>query len=281
MRGGGPPFVNKRCGLPLALPLHAKKLYRGLSSAGREKEARLPGRRRAFPRTPKSFKVLFLPPFKKCCLGALSETCGCIGGSCGGRSPGCTAWSGALYPPLDCWGVVWCPPSGDISVAASPPCVFCPDRRKARGARLPMSGFWGEGEFEGEGPLFTAGKRGHLPQSSQPGRSSMKQKWGRLLKRRPHFVSWELSLTPGSEAPVRRAQLRMRPLLPRPVPSCSALNGGRCVGRAFPRASGEGSLRRGPLVTAGKRGRSSSTYLCLRPALPWWPGRSAVPRWWG
>ena len=197
------------------------------------------------------------------------------------RFPGCTAWSGALYPPLDCWGAVWCPPSGDISVAASPPCVFCPDRRKARGARLPMSGFWGEGEFEGEGPLFTAGKRGHPPQSSQPGRSSMKQKWGRLLKRRPHFVSWELSLTPGSEAPVRRAQLRMRPLLPRPIPSCSALNEGRCVGRAFPRASGEGSLRRGPLVTAGKRGPSSSTYLCLRPALPWWPGRSAVPRWWG
>ena len=26
MRGGGPPFVGKRCGLPLALPLHAKKL---------------------------------------------------------------------------------------------------------------------------------------------------------------------------------------------------------------------------------------------------------------
>ncbi len=64
---------------------------------------------------------------------------------------------------------------------------FCPERRKARGARLPMSGFWGEGEFEGEGPLFTA----------------------------------------------------------------------------------------------GKRGPSSSTYSCLRPALPWWPGRSAVPRWWG
>lgn len=53
---------------------------------------------------------------------------------------------------------------------------FCPERRKARGARLPMSCFWGEGEFEGEGPLFTAGKRGPPPQASQPGRSSIKQK---------------------------------------------------------------------------------------------------------
>ena len=32
-RGGGPPFVNKRCGLPLELPLHAKKLCPGLSHA--------------------------------------------------------------------------------------------------------------------------------------------------------------------------------------------------------------------------------------------------------
>ena len=31
MRGGGPPFVDKRCGLPLALPLLAKKLCPGLS----------------------------------------------------------------------------------------------------------------------------------------------------------------------------------------------------------------------------------------------------------
>ena len=31
VRGGGPPFVDKRCGLPLALPLHAKKLCPGLS----------------------------------------------------------------------------------------------------------------------------------------------------------------------------------------------------------------------------------------------------------
>ena len=41
-----------------------------------------------------------------------------------------------------------------------------------------MSGFWGEGEFEGEGPLFTAGKRGPLPQSSQPNVISNKTKTG-------------------------------------------------------------------------------------------------------
>ena len=31
--------ANKRCGLPLALPLHAKKLYQGLPLPGGEKEA--------------------------------------------------------------------------------------------------------------------------------------------------------------------------------------------------------------------------------------------------
>lgn len=35
MRGGGPPFVNKRCGLPLTLPLHAKKLCPDLSLSRR------------------------------------------------------------------------------------------------------------------------------------------------------------------------------------------------------------------------------------------------------
>ena len=61
---------------------------------------------------------------------------------------------------------------------------FCPERRKARGARLPMSGFWGEGEFEGEG-RFLPQEKGALP-LSQPARQIInKTKTGRLLKRRP------------------------------------------------------------------------------------------------
>ena len=171
MRGGGPPFVNKRCGLPLALPLHAKKLYQGLPLPGGEKEAQACRAGGGFSPQSKSLLPGSLPLFKNRCPGASSGTCG------GWRSPGCTAWSGTLFPPAGCWrGRYGGHPSGDISVVASPPCVFCPERRKARGARLPMSGFWGEGEFVGEGPLFTAGKRGPPPQASQPGRSSMKQK---------------------------------------------------------------------------------------------------------
>lgn len=134
------------------------------------------------------------------------------------------------------------------SLLSFPLLVFLPEQRKARGARLPMSGFWGEG------PLFIAGKRGPSPQSSQPNVISEKKKRGRLVKRRPRFVSWELSLTPGSEAPVRRAQLRMRPLSPRPVPWCSALNGGSSAGRAFPRAFGRGSLRGRPACCRRQKG---------------------------
>lgn len=175
-------------------------------------------------------------------------------------------------------GPVWRHPSAVFLLPLPGLVSFGPEGRKARGARLPMSGSWG-GSLRGRA-RFLPQEKGALP--LKPARQIINEtKTGRLLKRRPRFVSWELSLTPGSEAPVRRAQLQMRPLLPRPVPCCSALNGGRCVGRALPRAFGKGSLRRGPFVTAGKRGLFSSTYSCLRPALPWWPGRSAVPRWWG
>lgn len=140
------------------------------------------------------------------------------------------------------------------SLLSFPLLVFLPEQRKARGARLPMSGFWGEGEFEGEGPLFTAGKRGPPPQSSQPNVISEKKKRGRLVKRRPRFVSWELSLTPGSEAPVRRAQLRMRLLLPRPVPSRSALNGGSAWSTPSHERLGGGSLRGRPACYRRQKG---------------------------
>ena len=168
------------------------------------------------------------------------------------------------------------------SLLSFPLLVFLPEQRKAREARQTMSGFWGEGEFEGEGPLFTAGKRGPPPQGALPGRSPIQRKRGRLVKRRPRFVSWELSLTPGSEAPVRRAQLRMRPLSPRPVPWCSALNGESRAGRAFPRAFGRGeSEGKARLLPQAEGALPPQHMFCLRPALPWWPGRSAVPRWWG
>lgn len=81
------------------------------------------------------------------------------------------------------------------SLLSFPLLVFLPEQRKAREARQTMSGFWGEGEFEGEGPLFTAGKRGPPPQGALPGRSPIQRKRGRLVKRRPRFVSWELSLS--------------------------------------------------------------------------------------
>lgn len=48
------------------------------------------------------------------------------------------------------------------SLLSFPLLVFLPEQRKAREARQTMSVFWGEGEFEGEGPFYRR-KKGPSP----------------------------------------------------------------------------------------------------------------------
>ena len=185
-------------------------------------------------------------------------------------------------PPIDCWkGPIGRTPFGRHFCCRFPFLLFLPVQRKARGTRLPMSGFWGKGEFEGEGPLFTAGKRGPPPQDDMPCQITNKTKTGPSLEETAPFRIVGAVVDAGKRGTGAAGTAPNAAFVAAPVPCCSALNEGGCVGRAFPRAFGKGSLKRGPLVTAGKRGPFSSIYSCLRPALPWWPGRSAVPRWWG
>ena len=115
--------MDKRCGLPLALPLHAKKLYQGLPLPGGEKEAQAAGQAEVFSphSNVSSSKFSF---FKKSLFRRIERDLW-LYMKLGWRSPGCTAWSGMLFLPAGCWrGRYGGHLSGDISVVASPPCVF-------------------------------------------------------------------------------------------------------------------------------------------------------------